>query len=171
MSTDSLRTVFLAAHIVAGTVAVLIAAKVMAAGVRQDWSTRWGTGYVASVIIVAASAAIVTTVGPTLPVAVRWILLLVAIATAAAALRGRQLARRDHAWLDPTRPAQLRLMWGSVTSLVSAIAIVSAPAVVWTPVVIAGTFLTEPTGGLVATPAWPPTDELHASSPRSQPSP
>ncbi len=143
MSTDSLRTVFLAAHIVAGTVAVLIAAKVMAAGVRQDWSTRWGTGYVASVIIVAASAAIVTTVGPTLPGAVRWILLLVAIATAAAALRGRQLARHDHAWPDPTRPAQLRLMWGSVTSLVSAIAIVSAPAVVWIPVVIAGTFLTE----------------------------
>lgn len=40
-------------------------------------------------------------------------------------------------------PVQLRLPWGSVTSLVSAIAVVSAPVVVWVPVIVAGTLLTE----------------------------
>lgn len=144
MGADDLRTAVLAAHIIAGTIAVLIAIRVISAGLtRQDWGTRWGTGYVACVIIVAATAVLLSAAGSAMPVAVRWILTVIAIATAAAALRGRHLARGHHPPPDPSRPRQLRLMWGSLTSLVSAIAIVSAPAAVWVPVVVAGTLLTE----------------------------
>lgn len=125
------RTVVLVVHVAGGAVALLCAAVVMAAGSRQDWSTGWGTGYVGCVAVTAVSAVALTGPGATLPAAVRVVLLAVAVVTAAAAGRGS------------ARPVQLRLLWGSVTSLVSAIAVVSLPVVVWVPVIIAGTLLTE----------------------------
>ncbi len=135
---EDVRLIVLIVHIAAGAVAVLLAAKVMAATVRQDWSTRWGTAYVGCVVVVALSAVALVAAGSTLPAVVGWILLVVAVVTAAAAIRGLQLAKGRR-----SRPTQLRLMWGSLTSLVSAIAIVSAPVYVWVPVVIVGTVLTE----------------------------
>ena len=137
------RTVVLVVHVAGGAVALLCAAVVMAAGSRQDWSTGWGTGYVGCVAVTAVSAVALTGPGATLPAAVRVVLLAVAVVTAAAAARGLQLARRPPAGRGSARPVQLRLLWGSVTSLVSAIAVVSLPVVVWVPVIIAGTLLTE----------------------------
>lgn len=143
MGTDDVRTIVLVVHVAAGIIALLLAAVVMAAGRRQDWSTRLGTGYVGCVVTVAVSAIVLAAVGATLPAVLRWVLVVLAIATAAAAVRGVHLARRSHAGPGSLRPTQLRLLWGSVTSLVSAVAIVSAPVVVWTPVVIGATLLTE----------------------------
>lgn len=137
------RTVVLVVHVAGGAVALLCAAVVMAAGSRQDWSTGWGTGYVGCVAVTAVSAVALTGPGATLPAGVRVVLLAVAVVTAAAAARGLQLARRPPAGRGSARPVQLRLLWGSVTSLVSAIAVVSLPVVVWVPVIIAGTLLTE----------------------------
>lgn len=138
MGTEDVRPIVLIVHIAAGAVAVLLAATVMAAAARQDWSTRWGTAYVGCVVVVALSAVALVAAGSTLPGTARWVLLVIAIVTAAAAIRGLQLARSRR-----SRPTQLRLMWGSLTSLVSAIAVVSAPVYVWVPVVIIGTVLTE----------------------------
>lgn len=143
MSIADLRTVALVLHVAAGAAALVLAARVMAAGARQDWSTRGGGAYVGCVVLVAGSAAALAGTGSTLPAVVRAVLLVVALATAAAAVCGLQLARRALAAPRTSRPTQLRLMWGSVTSLVSAVAVVSAPVAVWVPVVIAGTLLTE----------------------------
>ena len=143
MGMDDVRTVVLAVHIAAGVAALLCAAVVLAAGSRQDWGTGWGTCYVGCVGVTALSAVALTGPGATLPFGVRAVLLAVAVATAAAAARGLQLARRPPAARGSARPVQLRLLWGSLTSLVSAIAVVSAPVVVWVPVIIAGTLLTE----------------------------
>lgn len=137
------RTVVLLVHVAGGAVALLCAAVVMAAGSRQDWSTGWGTGYVGCVAVTAVSALALTGPGATLPAAVRVVLLAVAVVTAAAAARGLQLAHRPPAGRGSARPVQLRLLWGSVTSLVAAIAVVSLPVVVWVLVIIAGTLLTE----------------------------
>ena len=143
MGGDDVRTVVLSVHVAAGVTALLCAAVVMAAGSRQDWSTDLGTGYVGCVAVTALSAVALTGPGATLPVGVRAVLVAIAVVTAAAAARGLQLARRPPAGRGSARPAQLRLLWGSVTSLVSAIAVVSAPVVIWVPVIIAGTLLTE----------------------------
>jgi len=137
------RTLVLVVHVAGGAAALLCAAVVMAAGSRQDWSTRWATGYVGCVAVVAASVVVLTGPGATLPAGVRVVLLLGAVVTAAAAFRGQQLARRPLAGCASARPVQLRLLWGSVTSLVAAIAMVSVPVVVWVPVIITGTLLTE----------------------------
>jgi glucan phosphoethanolaminetransferase (alkaline phosphatase superfamily) len=133
-----LRMVVLIAHIASGGAGLLLAAAVLAAGRRQDWTARPGLAYVASVCAVALTAVVLVTTGSTLPQAVRWLLGVVAVATAAAAIRGLSLGGAPD-----RRPAHLRLMWGSVTSLVAAVAVVSAPAPVWIAVVVAGTALTE----------------------------
>lgn len=143
MGHNDVRTIVLVVHVAAGTIALLLAAVTMTKGARQDWSTRLGMAYAACVVTVAASAVGLAVVGATLPAAIRWVLVVVAIATAVAAVRGLQLARGDSGGRGSSRPAQLRLMWGSLTSLVSALSIVSAPVVVWIPVVIGGTLLTE----------------------------
>lgn len=143
VSTGDLRTVALVLHVVAGAIALVLAGRVMLAGTRQDWSTRWGGAYVGCVVLVAGSAVVLAGPGSTLPTGVRGVLLAVALATAAAAVRGLQLAHGAATPPRASRPVQLRLMWGTVTSLVSAVAVVSGPVAVWAPVVIAGTVLTE----------------------------
>lgn len=143
VNVDDVRTIVLVVHVAGGAVALLCAAIVMAAGSRQDWNTGWGTGYVGCLVVTAVSAVVMTGPGATLPVAVRMVLLAVAVLTAAAAARGLQLARRPDVGRGSARPVQLRLLWGSVTSLICAIAVVSLPVVVWVPVIIAGTLLTE----------------------------
>ncbi len=137
-----LRTLVLVAHIASGTVALALAAAVMAAGSRQNWTSRLGHGYVAAVCLVAATALALVATGSTLPSGVRALLAVVAVLTAVAAVAGLRLALRRVPAVTH-RAAHLRLMWGSVTSLVSAVAIVSAPAPVWIAVVIAGTVFTE----------------------------
>ena len=143
MGDDGLRVTLLVVHIAAGSLALICAAVVMATRARQDWGTRWGRAYVGLVVAVAVSAVGLAAAGSTLPVVVRWVLVVVATVTAAAAVRGHQLARRRGGGSGSTRPGQLRLMWGSVTSLVSAVALVSAPVYVWVPDVVVGTALTE----------------------------
>ena len=143
MSVADLRTIALVLHVAAGVTALVLAARVMTAGAGQDWATRWGGAYVGCVVLVAGSAVALAGPGSELPAGVRGVLLAVATATAAAAVRGLQLARGTPTARRTSRPAQLRLMWGSVTSVVSAVAVVSAPVAVWVPVVIAGTLLTE----------------------------
>jgi len=147
MDSDDVRRIVLIVHIAAGATSLLLAVAVMAGRARQDWSSRWGTAYVGGVVTVAVSAIFLAIVGSSLPAVVRWVLAVVAVATALAAVRGFQLVRRPGAGAGAgrggSRPGQLRLMWGSVTSLASATAIVSAPVFIWVPVVIAGTILTE----------------------------
>ncbi len=140
---DEGRVVLVLVHVAAGITALLCAAVVMAAGSRQDWGTGWGAGYVAGVGVTAASAVALTGPGATLPPAVRVLLLVVAVLTASAAARGLQLARRPPTGRGSARPVQLRLLWGSVTSLVSAVAVVSTPVGIWVPVIITGVALTE----------------------------
>jgi hypothetical protein len=142
VNVDDVRAVALVLHVAAGVFAILIAAKVMARGARQDWSTLWGIAYAGGVIVVVVSAIVLASAGSTLPATVRWILVVVAVATGAAAVRGLQLARRRVTGSPSSRPTQLRLSWASLTSLVAAIAIVSAPVAVWVPVLVAGIVLT-----------------------------
>ncbi|MBA2560064.1 MAG: hypothetical protein H0V07_09290 [Propionibacteriales bacterium] len=138
-----LHSTVLATHVASGTAALLLASVVLASGWRQDWTSPLGRAYVAAVCLVAFTALLlVTSTGSTLPPGVRALLGVVAVVTAAAAVRGLRIARRrpgDADW----RPTHLRLMWGSVTSLVSAVAVVSAPPALWIAVIIAGTALTE----------------------------
>lgn len=143
MSAVDVRSVVLLLHVAGGAGALLCAAVVLLAGPRQDWSTGWGTGYVACVAMTAVSTVILSGPGATLPVGVRVVLLAIAVATAAAAARGRQLAGRPPVGRGAARPLQLRLLWGSVTSLVSAVGVVSLPVVIWVPVIIAGSLLTD----------------------------
>jgi len=143
VSTGDLRTLALVLHVAAGALALVLAARVMVAGHSQDWSTRWGGAYVGCVLLVAGSALALAGPGSALPAGPRGVLVAVALAVAAAAVRGLHLARARTTSPRGPRAAELRLMWGTVTSLVSAVAVVSAPVAVWVPVVVAGTVLTE----------------------------
>lgn len=164
-----LRTLVLAVHLVSGAAALLLAAVVMASGVgsgrRQDWTSRTGRAYVAAVCVVALSSLGLVTTGSTLPSAVQALLAVVAVCTAAAALYGQRLARRRPPDSDRWRPAHLRLMCGSVTSLVSAVAVVSAPPAVWVPVIVVCSSLTHVASGRLragAPPRWPHRAGHHA---------
>ncbi len=128
-----LRGVLLGAHVACGGAALLVAGALL---LRGGWTGAAGRAYGGLVTAVAVTAVGLAAAGSTLPPAVRALLLVVALATAVAARRGLVLARRGS-------PGAPRLLWGSVTSLVSALAVVSAPPVVWVPVVLAGTLLTE----------------------------
>lgn len=154
-----LRTVILAVHLLSGAAALLLAAVVMASGVgtgrRQDWTSPPGRAYVAAVCVVALSALGLVTTGSTLPSAVQVLLAAVAACTAAAALYGQRLALRRAPEVGRRRPAHLQLMWGSVTSLVSAVAVVSAPPAVWIPVIVVCSALTHVASGRVRTGAVP----------------
>lgn len=154
-----LRTLILVGHLVSGTGALLLAAVVMSLGVgwgrRQDWTSGWGWAYVAAVCVVAVSSLGLIVTGSTLPSAVQLLLAVVAVCTAAAAFCGQLLASRRPPDTDRWRPAHLQLMWGSVTSLVSAVAVVSAPPVVWVPVIALCSGLTHAAVGRVRAGALP----------------
>ncbi len=143
MTVEDVRLVSLVIHIAAGSVAVVVAIVVMSARAHQDWATRWGMAYVGCVLSVAVSSLVLILVASPLPTPVQYVLAVIAVATAVVAVVGYRMARRRRSGVASSRPVQLRLMWGSVTSLVSAIAVVSAPVFVWVPVIIAGSVLTE----------------------------
>ena len=128
-----LRDLLLGAHVAAGSAALVLAAVLLA---RGGWPGQAGRAYGALVTGVAATAIALSAVGSTLPAPVRALLAVLALGTAAAAWRGLALARRG-------APGATRLLGGSVTSLVSALAVVSTPPALWLVVALAGTLLTE----------------------------
>lgn len=146
------RAVLLAVHVAAGSAALLIGGRVLLSGVRQYWGGGWGRAYGGCVVVLAGTALVLAGPGSGLPVVVRVVLAVLALATVIAALRGLALSRGPAA--HDVRPDALRLLWGSVTSLVSALAVVSAPPVVWVTVVVAGTAATE--RWRLRCRAWPP---------------
>ena len=135
------RAVLLTVHVAAGSAALLLAARVLLGGVRQHWGGGRGRAYGGCVAVLAGTALALTGPGSTLPGAVRGVLAVLAVATVGAARRGLALSRGTAA--HDVRPAALRLLWGSVTSLVSALAVVSAPPVLWVVVIAVGTAVTE----------------------------
>lgn len=135
------RALLLAVHVAAGSAALLIAGRVLLGGVRQHWGSGWGRAYGGCVVVLAGTALALAGPGSDLPVVVRGVLAVLALATVTAALRGLALTRGSAA--HDVRPDALRLLWASVTSLVSALAVVSAPPSVWVTVLVAGTAATE----------------------------
>ena len=123
----------LAAHVGSGGAALLLAAALL---VRGGWTGGAGRAYGRLVVAVAVTAVGLAAAGSTLPAPVRALLVVLAVATAAAAQRGLVLARRRAG-------GATRLLGGSVTSLVTAFAVVSTPPALWLPVALAGTLLTE----------------------------
>lgn len=142
MDPHVLRTTALVLHISAGTAGLALAALILTRGTRQEWTGSAGRAYATCVALVALTAFVLIATSSTLPLGIRWLLGAVALVTAAAAGAGQLLAQRRSstaAW----RARHLRANWASVTSLVSALAVVSAPPGVWAPVIIIGTLLTE----------------------------
>lgn len=113
-------------HIVSGSLGLAAGPAAMLAPKRRGWHTRLGTSYVGLVVALCAAAIGLAVLRPAL-----WWLGLIAVATAAAALTGRELARRrPPGWL----PWHLSLMCGSYISLVTALLVVNlgfASPVAW----------------------------------------
>lgn len=130
------RSVLLAVHIAAGSAALLMALGLLVR--RGGWAGPAGTVYLVTVLSACATAIVLSAPGSSLPVSARGVLVGVAVLTAAAATAGVRGARRGAA-------GHLRLLHGSVVSLVTAVAVVSAPVVVWVAVAASGTVLVEVT--------------------------
>jgi hypothetical protein len=126
-------TAVLSIHIASGSLALLAGPAAMLAPKRRGGHTRLGAGYVVLVGVLSASAIGLAAMKPAL-----WWLGLVAGATLAAALAGRELARRrPPGWL----PVHLSLMCGSYVSLATALFVVNlgfGSVLAWTlPTVVA----------------------------------
>lgn len=132
-----MRAALLAVHVVAGTVALLLAAWLL---VLDGWAGRAGAAYRVAVVVVGATAVVLAGPDSSLPAAVRAVLVVVAAATVWAVVTGR---RRAVAGL----PGARRRLDGSVVSLVTAVAVVSAPVPAWVAVGLAGTTLAEAAQG------------------------
>lgn len=117
----------LALHVAAGSLALLLALPLVAGWL--SWNGRAGSCYSGLVLLVGTTALALVGPGSTLPTSVRALLLLVALATCAAAGLG---LRRRHA-------RSLRLLRGSVVSLVTAVAVVSGPTPLWLATALVGT--------------------------------
>ena len=132
--TGGLRTVLLAVHVAAGSAALLLALALLVR--RGSWAGPGGGAYLAAVLSACGTALVLAAWGSDLPGAARVVLAVVAGLTAAAAAAGVRGARRRTA-------GHLRLLHGSVVSLVTAVAVVSAPVAVWIAVAVLGTVLVE----------------------------
>jgi hypothetical protein len=120
-------------HITSGSLALLAGPVAMLLPKRRGWHTRLGTGYVILVVVLAASAIGLAAIKPAL-----WWLGVVAGATLAAVLAGRELRRRrPPGWL----PLHISLMCGSYVSLTTALFVVNlgfGSVLAWTlPTVVA----------------------------------
>jgi len=110
-------TALLIIHISSGGLALLAGPVAMLVPKRHGWHTRLGTGYVALVGALSASAVGLAALRPAL-----WWLGVIAGATLAAVLAGRELRRRrPPGWL----PLHVSLMCGSYTSLTTALLVVN----------------------------------------------
>lgn len=136
-------TVLLVIHIASGSLALLVGPIAMTLPKRRGWHTRLGNGYVVLVGLVAASAIGLAAMKPAL-----WWLGVIAGATLAAVLIGRELRRRHpHGWL----PWHISMMCGSYISLTTALLVVNLglgsvfawalPTVVGTPLIASRAYL------------------------------
>jgi hypothetical protein len=136
-------TALLILHIVSGSLALLAGLAAMALPKRHGWHTRLGTGYVVLVSLLSVSAVGLATMRPAL-----WWLGVIAGATLAAVLVGRELRRRHPpGWL----PLHISLMGGSYISLTTALLVVNLglgsvlawalPTVIGTPLIARRAYL------------------------------
>ena len=109
-------TALLVIHIVSGSLGLLAGPAAMLVPKRRGWHTRLGTSYVILVGLLCLAAIGLAVLRPA-----DWWLGLIAAATLAAALTGRELRRRrPRGWL----PWHISLMCGSYISLVTALLVV-----------------------------------------------
>jgi len=109
-------TALLIIHIVSGSLGLLAGPAAMLVPKRRGWHTRLGTTYVTLVAVLCLAAIGLAVLHPA-----DWWLGLIAAATLAAALAGRELRRRQPpGWL----PWHISLMCGSYISLVTALFVV-----------------------------------------------
>lgn len=133
--TGGLRAVLLTVHVAAGSAALLVALALLVR--RGGWASPGGGGaYLAAVLSACGTAVALSGPGSSLPASARVVLVGVAVLTAAAATAGVRGARRGSS-------GHLRLLHGSIVSLVTAVTVVSAPVVVWVAVAALGTALVE----------------------------
>jgi tellurite resistance protein TehA-like permease len=127
-------TAFLIIHIASGSLALMAGPVAMLLPKSRGWHTRVGTAYVALVAVLSASAIGLAVLKPAL-----WWLGVVAGATLAAVLAGRELRRRHHpGWL----PLHISLMCGSYISLTTALFVVNlgfGSVLAWTLPTVVGT--------------------------------
>jgi hypothetical protein len=133
-------------HIVSGSLALLVGPVAMALPKRHGWHTRLGTGYVALVSLLSASAIGLAAMKPAL-----WWLGVIAGLTLAAVLVGRELRRRHPpGWL----PLHISMMCGSYISLTTALLVVNLgldSAIAWILPTVVGTPLIARRAYLAAT--------------------
>jgi hypothetical protein len=136
-------TTLLIIHIMSGSLALLAGPVAMTLPKRHGWHTRLGTGYVVLVGLLSASAIGLAAMKPAL-----WWLGVIAGATLAAVLAGRELRRRHPpGWL----PLHISLMCGSYVSLTTALLVVNlglgsvlawvVPTVIGTPLIARRAYL------------------------------
>jgi hypothetical protein len=110
-------TALLSVHVTSGSLALLAGPVAMTVPKRRGWHPRAGTWYVGLVAALCASGVGLAILRPAV-----WWLGIIAAATLAAALGGRQVRRRRPPyWL----PWHISLMCGSYISLVTALLVVN----------------------------------------------
>lgn len=110
-------TTLLSIHVISGSLALLAGPVAMAVPKRRGWHPRAGTWYVALTAVLCMSAIGLAVLRPAV-----WWLGIIAVATLAAALAGRQMRRqRPRYWL----PWHISLMCGSYISLLTALLVVN----------------------------------------------
>ncbi|WP_380171687.1 DUF2306 domain-containing protein [Kineococcus sp. DHX-1] len=115
------HAVLLATHIAAGCAGLFIGAAALLAPKRRGWHARAGLAYQVAVAVMTSTAVLLSLTAP----AVRWGLLLIAVATEAAAVAGWVVARRRRpGWL----PVHVSLVAGSYVSFVTAALLVNWPS-------------------------------------------
>ena len=112
------HALLLAAHVGAGCAGLLVGAVTLLVPKRRGWHPRLGIAYQAVVAVMTTSAVVLAvTATPT-----RWGLLVIAVATEAAAIAGWVVARRRRAgWL----PLHVSFTAGSYVSFVTAALVVN----------------------------------------------
>jgi hypothetical protein len=112
------RSLLLAAHVSAGFVGLLVGAAALLARERRRWHVRWGLAYQAVVALMTSSAVVLAATAAATP----WGLVVIAVATEAAAVTGWVVARRRRpGWL----PLHVSLVAGSYVSFVTAALVVN----------------------------------------------
>ena len=112
------HALLLAAHVGAGCAGLLIGAATLLARRRRGWHVRLGRAYQGAVALMTSTALVLAGTAVTTP----WGLVVIAVATEAAALAGWVVARRRRpGWL----PLHISLTAGSYVSFVTAASMVN----------------------------------------------
>ncbi|PRY12151.1 hypothetical protein [Kineococcus rhizosphaerae] len=112
------HAVLLGTHVAAGCTGLLVGAAALAVPKRRGWHVRCGLAYQVVVAVMTSTAAVLAVTAPQ----VRWGLLVIAVATEAAASAGWVVARRRRpGWL----PAHVSLVAGSYVSFTTAALVVN----------------------------------------------